>query len=484
MDDLFVKYQRALLWFCNTGIGKKYINIGGQPKGLPVIAIRADSVDFLDKNTVRMFVYPMGSKGSQFVQKFGAVLLFVERLWRTWKNLKIFLRYPEIAYQIYQAFIRVASVEFAPALMPMMMGTITDYYPDANPETYTFDGAMFSSWSSWATVRAAATSDVNYTKDDQASGYGGGIVGNRFDGGSSYMIIRAILLFRYTIPSGTTGISGKISQYFTSVSNNDPDAYAYVGVVTSAPASNTAIATGDYDSLGTVLQANAIANADIVTSSYNDMPLNSTGLASLTVDGAYHILKLGYKEGHDINNNAPGATNEMNGYFADNGSNKPYLEIAYGSNYTQTLTESVTRTDSLVKAIGKTFSLTVDRSDVLLKDTSRVLTESVTRTLVFVKGAEKVFTEVVSHTEVFLKDAEKVLSEVVTRTDGLNKAIGKIFTETRTVTEIFSRIFDRITSGLPQYRANDQNRFPSGSIKGNDKPKSGSSHASSKPTAV
>lgn len=204
-------------------------------------------------------------------------------------------------------------------------------YPDAHPETYTFDGFMYSDWNAWSTVRNAANSDPAYTKDDTASSTGGACVGTRYVGSNQYMIARSILLFRYNIPSNATILSAKLSIYVQpdSFTNNDNDGKDYIGVVESAPASNTAIATGDYDSLGNTLLAGAIDFSALTQSAYNDFVFNATGISKLIKDGNNNILKLGLKEGHDIEDHAPVGTNQIQFYFADNGSNKPKLTIEY-----------------------------------------------------------------------------------------------------------------------------------------------------------
>lgn len=211
------------------------------------------------------------------------------------------------------------------------MATQQIVYPDANPETYTFDGFMYSNWGTWATVRGASTSDSAYTKDDTAYSNGGGAIGSRYGSSTDFMIIRAILLFRYNIPANATILSAKLSLYIMSsnFTNNDNDGYDYVVVVESAPASNTAIATGDYDSLGTTKLSDSVDFSSIKTNAYNDFTLNASGLAKLTKDGNYNILKLGLREGHDIDNHTPVGTNQFDFYFADNGSNKPKLTIEY-----------------------------------------------------------------------------------------------------------------------------------------------------------
>ena len=108
-----------------------------------------------------------------------------------------------------------------------------------------------------------------------------------------------------------------------------------VNIYSSEPASNTAIAAGDFDSYGSTPFSSAITYASWSTSAYNDFSLNADGIANITKGG---VSKFGARNANrDVANSAPTWGNTLSayvdGYFSDNTgtANDPKLVVIYGA---------------------------------------------------------------------------------------------------------------------------------------------------------
>jgi len=216
---------------------------------------------------------------------------------------------------------------------PVEISASATYYPDADPETTSVDGrAAFKDddGESWATAEGHAGSDA---EDDVSSQFAAGF---RADGNTDEWdrLFRGIYLFdtsglddSYTLTAVTFSVAGG-GKY--DEGSNSPE----VNVYSSAPASNTALAAGDYDSLGTTAYCDsAIAYADWTTDgSYNDFSFNATGIAAVSKTG---ITKLGLREAKfDVGAATPtwgaGENVGFTGYFSEQGTGyQPKLVVTY-----------------------------------------------------------------------------------------------------------------------------------------------------------
>ena len=173
-------------------------------------------------------------------------------------------------------------------------------YPDASPETTSVDGYTVRDVSgtpeTWSDLRAGS---ANGAVDNDANIYIG--IFAKDASGEYYLLRRGIFLFdTSSLDSGATISSTVFSLYITS-SGNQLGASG-VGVVSSNPASNTAVATGDHTSLGTTRYATDLAFASMASSQYNDITLNSSGISAIAKDG---ITKLGVRIDLDLDNTTP-----------------------------------------------------------------------------------------------------------------------------------------------------------------------------------
>lgn len=185
--------------------------------------------------------------------------------------------------------------------------TTSVFYPDANIESTTVDGYVTASDASWATVRGA----ISGTANDSATQTGSEIQASLFSG--TYYIGRGFFLFDTAglIPDGDTITSATFSQYGVS-STSDADSTTFE-VVQTSPASDTALASGDYNNLTfTSGGSRALSSA----AGYRNIALNSTGLTWINKTG---ITKLGLIIGLDLSNTAPTGLNRDNFYLADEG---------------------------------------------------------------------------------------------------------------------------------------------------------------------
>lgn len=183
--------------------------------------------------------------------------------------------------------------------------TTTTVYPDPDPETTTVDGVVRHAYATgsgvtWATLRA----DAGTTSTDNATTWRCHSQGSDNVTDKWKYIDRGICLFdTSSIPDGDTKDSATLSLYGSSKDDGlviTPN----LNIFTSVPASNTALAAGDYDSLGTVAQSDtSITYASFSTTAYNDFAFNATGLGNISLTA---VSKFGTRnKNYDSDNVAP-----------------------------------------------------------------------------------------------------------------------------------------------------------------------------------
>jgi hypothetical protein len=206
--------------------------------------------------------------------------------------------------------------------------------PDPHPESTSVDGQVQASDSAtWAGLRASGGSSA---ADSAATTY---CCQWRSDseGLTWEQLSRSIFLFDTSALTASATISAAVLSLFGSakgvIDTNSPSLKIY----TSAPASSTALAAGDFDSLGTTAQTDtAIAYASWSTAAYNDFTLNATGRGNISKVG---ISKFGTRDvtydvgGTEPANNSDGSrvSANMSAYTADQTgtANDPKLVITY-----------------------------------------------------------------------------------------------------------------------------------------------------------
>src|SRR5439155_8215333 len=167
-----------------------------------------------------------------------------------------------------------------------------------------FDGTAWQSQANqtWLTLVNAAGNTSDDTSAAQViNGYESGTVASTYSN-----LFPAIFLFdTSSLPDSDVISSSTLSLYGQSKADGNSSA-PNVNIYSSAPASNTGIANGDYDSLGATAFSTAITYAGWSTSGYNNFQLNASGLAAISTTS---IAKFGTRDAlYDVANSAPSWT--------------------------------------------------------------------------------------------------------------------------------------------------------------------------------
>jgi len=240
----------------NTDAGRDLLCIN---KNFPVITQ-------IGKNFVRSEYEP-----GKYITDFRVGAKWANVIRYRWTEFVELMRYaPGLEYTLHLQGVPVAKAG--------VYGTTTTVYPDPDPETTTVDGHVGDNTSSsWDTTHDASGNDANSTLALIRIETGK-------DTGGAFRIRRGICLFDTSaIDAGDTVSSATMSLYGDSVQNDDNDGDDFLAIVTSNPASNTDLATGDYDAVGDTVDNptemhDAGARIDlgsISTVAYNDFSFNS-----------------------------------------------------------------------------------------------------------------------------------------------------------------------------------------------------------------
>lgn len=164
-------------------------------------------------------------------------------------------------------------------------------YPDPHPEVTSVDGWVGhqSAFASFATLHGGSG---NQSDDSSATALAHLMAAS--SGGYFYQLYRLIFLFDTSVLAGTSVTAATLS--LACQQKNQGLGQTPLHIVSSAPASNTALATGDYDSLAATSFAN-ITWSSIAIDAYNNFALNASGIANVNSSG---ISKFGARLGWDI----------------------------------------------------------------------------------------------------------------------------------------------------------------------------------------
>jgi hypothetical protein len=232
---------------------------------------------------------------------------------------------------------------FADRWLPRLsfgFNTLTTY-PDADPETTTVDGMVAQEYALgagvvWSTIRAGAGT---YAEDSVADN---SVVYIRPDSGTNKWreIDRGIHLFDTSSLTVWSAISAAVMSLWGTSKADDLSISPDVDIYVSAPASTTALATGDFDSLGSTSQTGSpITYTNWGIAGYNDFTFNATGRGNISKTG---ISKFGTRNAnYDVSGTAPAWSysagtyrSKMQAYFADQTgtTNDPKLVVTYTTN--------------------------------------------------------------------------------------------------------------------------------------------------------
>lgn len=126
------------------------------------------------------------------------------------------------------------------------------------------------------------------------------------------LLRRSIMLFDTSaLTSGATISAATLSLYGTA-KLDDLSATPTTNIYSSAPASDTTLADGDFNSLGSTAFATAITYASWSTVAYNDFTLNASGLAGISKTG---ITKMGTRNPeYDVADSSPTWADSVTSY--------------------------------------------------------------------------------------------------------------------------------------------------------------------------
>lgn len=331
--------------------------------------------------------------------------------------------------------------------------TTTTYYPDADPETTTVDGytGRVSVNEAWSTFWQAAGNTANDSSSAQEQ-----LMALSDSTGTNWKhIIRSIFLFDTSGIGDTDLVSAATLSCWVADHGTTVVGDLDVSVVSSNPASNTAITSSDHTSCGTTKYATDVAISSMSNGAYKDWTLNSTGRSAVSTTG---VTKLAIRWAKDIDSpstfNSPGSNANrtfFEGFYAEKTgtSNDPKLAVTYAPITTKTCSETGTFTDTALKTPGKVLSETVTDTDTLLKKPVRTLSETVTHTeeRTTLRVVSILLSETGTNTDTsILKVVGKVISETTTFSDSVLKFLARIFAETATHTDTLLRIPGKILS--------------------------------------
>lgn len=282
-DSLFRKYAGLVTSFARLGIGKDYLSI---PHSSDVTLLLPNGFHEHSSNSHRATF----SSRAIYSPKLIPALMVIDSLvgWITNFNeaQRILLWHLGLRREI-------------PALAKSVMFAQSIFNPDADPESTSVDGRVGRTGTNitWADVRdgAGVTAQDSPTSSDSPQIIAG-------DSNDRYNELwRYFALFdTSSLPDNATiDNTTKFSFYITVNTDQLTQSFRWV---TSTPASNTALATGDYGNIATVAQAADVSFGSLSTSAYNDFTLNATGRGNVSLTG---VTKFGARCDGDTDDSEP-----------------------------------------------------------------------------------------------------------------------------------------------------------------------------------
>lgn len=201
--------------------------------------------------------------------------------------------------------------------------TTSTFNPDANVESTSVDGLTEVTNADWTVARNAA--DGTIAGDTQTLSFGGSQ-----NNSPGFELDRAFFLFDTSaLPDTDTISSATLSIFDGSNGNTNTDSITY-HIVSSTPASNTAIGTADHDQVGSI-SFGSKALSTFSNSTFADFTLNASGIAAITATG---VSKFALRGSRDIDDVDPTGVNRFDVTYADSASNDPKLVVTHAASAT------------------------------------------------------------------------------------------------------------------------------------------------------
>ena len=293
-DALWFKfYQPSLLGLVNTDHGRDLFDIS---RDLPTIV------------EIGPWYYRWIIGKGEYQTEFHSRAVYFRKLLHRWDEIVRDLEHPLFVPKT----VLYKGREYA---VPMG-GATTTKYPDADTESSSVDGYIghqgLDTRVNWSTVQGddgTSVASVGIVRDSHA------LINNTWfqrTGGDEQWedALRGFLLFDTSSIADDQSVSAAVLS-FTSSAATATAADLTFNIVSSNPASNTALVAADFDNVGTT--SFGTIEADAVTtdsSTYNDITLNSTGYGTITVTG---VSKFAMRWEPDRANSEPSAATSVAG---------------------------------------------------------------------------------------------------------------------------------------------------------------------------
>ncbi len=225
---------------------------------------------------------------------------------------------------------------------PVVIADSAAFYPDAHPETATVDGEAYDNLNelTWANLKNQPGKGA---VDNASTSYCALFVSHASTADRWAVLQRGIQGFYIDLPAGSNITAATYSHFGQNKVDQNSLGDLSINIYSAMPASNVQIAAGDFDSLGSAAWSSAKSYSNYSLSGYNDFPLNSSGLAAISIG---QVLNIGIREAtYDAGPATPAwAANKYEGficYTAEQGSGyKPKLVITYTTGETKTSGDS------------------------------------------------------------------------------------------------------------------------------------------------
>ena len=292
-DSLFRKYAKLVTWFSNTKLGKDYLGINKIDEKIGL---------FLPNGYHKIL-------GRQYDKTYYEATIFTKPKYAD--KLYLALQAIDLASNWITDFKEAQHLLMwwtgqtfrTPRLAMAVNFTTTTVYPDPNPETTSMDAVAANrpaTAEAWATIHDATSGTVDGTADDTIDTNSPSVNEN---GTAWTRIQRLITLFdSSSIPDTDTISAATYSLWCINAGNNGHT--LNVDMVTCAPASNTAVALGDFNKAnwGTTLQATSLGVGTFGANQYTVFTVNATGLGNISKTA---ITKFGCRISADTNDVEP-----------------------------------------------------------------------------------------------------------------------------------------------------------------------------------
>tara|TARA_Y100000310_G_scaffold174234_1_gene174318 strand:+ start:1309 stop:2277 length:969 start_codon:yes stop_codon:yes gene_type:complete len=277
--DFFKKYQRFLVWFANTRFGRWFFRIHNDvPKDKIILEVLPNKVMWFDRIEGNTYYYTHQFRThDKFAKRINALVMWMP--FNTYKRIRTDGQW---------------------MLVPKVGLACFEFNPDPDAESTSVDGHCAEEiglGDTWSNIHGGAGT---ISSDDETFLFCARIESLESDWKN---IFRGVVLFDTSslddaISIGTTTLSLR-----GTAKKNEGSLNLNVNIYSSAPASNTAVVAGDFNSLGTTAFSTAISHASFSTSAYNDFVLNASGVAQITATG---VSKFGMRnETYDALNVEP-----------------------------------------------------------------------------------------------------------------------------------------------------------------------------------